>query len=758
MSDIFHARIEAMRLSFYDNSLRNRLINLPANGSRRMLVLKGSARALRDALDAGQILEIGKDLETQIPLPLAREILCEILEEDALLQDRQGLSAIRLGLGVAAWNHPKSEKLLYAPLILKSVQLEVGPDRILMRGAPLSDETNPYLLRNIGIPKEHLPNDLLNEQWTHSVNELPGFEDRAVFGLFPQTGQAMADRLDTERHPQLLTHATLRRLAVANDAAELAATQPPAWQPSILQSQNAQAASRDSFQNEIITLVRQGCPEIVVQGPPGTGKSQTIVNLIANAIVDGKSVLFMAEKMNAVEVVWERLRKTDYSATALMLQGTGLDKAGIASRLGVTESSHIQSILIACSEQARPRAILTSPQAFALYIPQDWRFDMLIIDEASQMRLSSAAAAIGTSKQIIVCGDSKQMPPNPPTSFKGTIDTDDMVSMSLLSAAERVGFQSKMLKRHYRSRHPSLIDTSNRLEYDTELRTVPSPLPADKFGLHYHYVESVYDRKSRTNVLEAEAIVEAVRGQVRANPDYTIGIITMNEPQRALIKTLLESDNGNTAIPATACLFVRSIQDIQGEERDMIFVSLAYGRTETGEYHRNLGPISAPHGENRVNVMMTRGRYRTSIFSAYGATTLPMTGSKGVEALRFHLHAAQAGHRALAGKPLRQSPLVKRLAAEDYTVSRFGRALLVRKDQREREKISSRYIGIIYLTGTTDPLEEESEKQQLQYAGWIVTDFSHALIDADDIFDRPELRTLLSALNDMSLRSIFRRA
>jgi hypothetical protein len=745
MSDILHARIEAMRLSFYDNSPRNRLINLPAAGSRRLLVLKGSARALRDALDAGQVLEIGKDVETQISLPLAREILREISDEDALLQDRQGLSAIRLGLGVAAWHHPKSEKLHYAPLILKPVHLEVGPDRILMRGAPLANEVNDYLLRNLEIRKEHLPQDPLDEQWTTSFNAFAGFEDRAVFGLFPQTGQAMADRLDTKKYPHLVTHPTLQRLAVANDAAALAVTQPQAWAPLALQSPNVEAASRDSFQNEIITLVRQGCPEIVVQGPPGTGKSQTIVNLVANAIVDGKTVLFMAEKMNAVEVVWERLRKTDYSATALLLQGTGLDKASIASRLGDTTSCDIPSMLMACSEHVRPRAILTSPQAFALYIPPDWRFDLLIIDEASQMLLSSAAAAISVSKQIIVCGDSKQMPPNPPTSITGTIDTNDMLSMSLLSAAERVGFQSKMLKRHYRSRHPSLIDTPNRLVYNTELRTVPSPLPADEFGLHYHYVESVYDRKSRTNVSEAEAIVEAVRAQVRENPGYTIGIIAMNEPQRALIKAFLESDSGNAAIPAAADLFVRSIQDIQGEERDMIFVSLTYGRTESGEYHRKLGPISAPHGENRVNVAMTRARYRTSVFSAYGATTLPMTGSKGVEALRFHLHAAQAGHQALAGADF-EGTLAKHLYHNNYTLKRFGRALLVRKEPRYPGGSDWRYIGMIYLTGTADALEEASEKQQLRYAGWKVTDFPFDLVNVSDIWDRPECKALLRAL------------
>jgi hypothetical protein len=752
MSDIFQARIEAMRLSFHDNSPRNRLVNLPNRDSRRVLVLQGSARAIREALDDGQVLEIGKDIETEISLPLAREILCEISEQDALLQDRQGLSAIRLGLGVAAWTDPKSGKVLYAPLLLKSVRIEVESDRILMRGAPIPDEVNQYLLRNIRIGTEHVPSDPLNEQWLHAVREFASFEDRAVLGHFPQTGQAMADRLDTEQNPHLMTHATLRRLVVANDAEQLSVTQPQAWLPPTDKSRNIHAAHSDSFQDEIITLIRRGCPEIVVQGPPGTGKSQTIVNMIANGLTDGKSILFMAEKMNAIEVVWNRLQKTDYCGPALMLQGTGLDKASSANRLGTPADSDIRSMLTSSSEQVRPRAILTSPQAFALYIPPDWRFDILIVDEASQILLSSAAAAIAASQQIIVCGDSQQMPPNYLTPSTGGRDADDILSMSLLSAVERAGFHSTMLRRHYRSRHPSLIDTSNRLHYDTELRTVPSRLSAEKFGLLYHHVDGFYDRKSRTNLLEAETIVEAVRNYVRDNPRYTIGIITMNEPQRILIRTLLEKDSGLADIPAAANLFIRSIHDIQGEERDIIFVSLTYGRTRNGEYHRSLGPISAPHGEKRVNVLMTRARYRTSVFSGFGATSLPMTGSRGVEALRFHLHAAQAGHQALVGKEF-EGTLARDLRYEGYSVKRFGRALMVRREPRYAGGSDWKYIGMIYLTGLADVLDDASEKEQLRYAGWRVTEFPHALVNVSDFLERPEHKTLIRALNDMWMRS-----
>jgi AAA domain/Protein of unknown function (DUF4011) len=744
MSDIFNARIEAMRLSFYDNSLRNRLINLPANGSRQMLVLQGSARALRDALDAGRILEVGKDFETQIPLTLARDIIREILEEDALLQDRQGLSAIRLGLGVAAWNRSKSSRVLYAPLILRSVSLEVKHDRILMQGAPTRDEVNNYLFHNVGVSIEDLPVDLLNGQWAHTSGRFASFEDRAVLGLFPQTGQVMADRLDAKKYPHLLAHATLRRLALADDAQQLAATSPPVCRPPTDLPPNLHAANSDTYQNEVITLVRCGCPEVVVQGPPGTGKSQTIVNIIANGINDGRSVLFIAEKMSAINVVWDRLKRTDQYGAAFMLQGAGLDSASIASRLGVPNNSDIKAMLQSCSEQTRPRAILTSPQAFALYVPPDWRFDMVVVDEASQILVASAAAAIAASAQTIVCGDSQQMPPNNPASIAGNATTDGILSLSLLSTAERVGFTSRMLKRHYRSRHPSLIDVSNRLCYDTELQTVPSLLPAEKYGLHYHRVEGVYDRKTRTNLLEAKAIVETVRTQLEAKISRTLGVITMNEPQRELIMSLLDSDREIPAIPESTNLFIRAISDIQGEERDIILVSLTYGRTETGEFQQHLGPISAPYGEHRVNVLMTRARYRTSIFSGFEATTLPMTGQKGVEALRFHLNAAQTGHQTLAGKPC-NGPLERALLNEKYTIRRFRRALLVGYYPRFRWD-PVEYIGMIYLTGTVDALDEASEKKQLQSAHWKVTDFPYALMNEPDVRYRPEFKALLDNL------------
>jgi superfamily I DNA and/or RNA helicase len=172
-----------------------------------------------------------------------------------------------------------------------------------------------------------------------------------------------------------------------------------------------------------------------------------------------------------------------------MLQGKGLNRAEIAARLQVADQPGIINVLKACPEPNRPRAVLTSPEAYALHVPDTWQFDILVIDEASQMPLASATAAIAASKQIVVCGDSQQMPPE--TKADGSQVT------SLLTAAERAGFPVRMLEYHYRSRHPALINVANQLHYDTRLRIVPSLRPETHYGVKFHFVDGRYDPETR---------------------------------------------------------------------------------------------------------------------------------------------------------------------------------------------------------------------------------------------------------------------
>ena len=741
------AHLEAMRASVFHTSDQNPLTTLPRSGSRRILPLEGSAYAAQAALASMQSLQIGAELKTAIPLAETRSILEEIAAEDRKLRDQQGLSALNLGLGIVAWEEA-DETYCFAPLYLQSIELDISRESIRVRSTGAAPELNETLLARLGIPKDEVPKVLPDDPEANIHPKIAGYEDRLILGSFNQARRLMASRLDPHRNPRLLNHAALTRLVLASRGDEAAAQSVRSRALETRRAPDAKNLHRieaDSFQDSIITDARSGCPELIVQGPPGTGKSQTIVNMIANAIQDGKSVLVMAEKMNAIEAIWKHLRSSPEASQALMLQGEGLDRTRIAETLGVPDVSGIINILQACPEQKRPKAILTSPEAFALCVPEDWTFDILVVDEASQMPLSSAAAAIAASRQLVVCGDSQQMPPDVPLWMdpgKG-----DVEMTSLLTAAERASFPTRMLEYHYRSRHPALIEASNRLFYRNRLRLVPSPLPAEYYGVKFHAASGLYDPTSRVNLEEATQVVEAVRRCIRdaKNKPVTarewpksIGIIAMNEPQRRLITSLLEDCPEVDGFPADEPLFVKTVSDVQGEERDIILISLTYGRTQGGELHPNLGPISTPSGDKRVNVMMTRSRCRTELFASFNYTQWPPTANAGIEALRIFIRNAQKGSRAYAGKSYK-GPLTSHAIQELVTLDQFGRALCVKTQKGQ-------YRAMIYPVGGSSTLDEASEIKQLENAGWPVRPipskwlYEEAIIEEED---RREFRRFL---------------
>lgn len=739
------AHLEAMRASVFHTSDQNPLLTLPRSGSRRILSFAGSAYAVRTALASMQSLQIGEELKAAIPPEETRSILEEIFAEDQKLRDQQGLSALNLGLGMVAWEEAE-DSYCFAPLFLQPVGLDISRDGIRVRSIGAEPELNETLLARLGIPKSEAPANLPENPESDLHPRIAGYEDRLVLGLFNQARRMMASRLDPRRNPRLLNHATLTRLVLASRRDEESAQ---SIQPRALETQppsgakpNLHRIRADSFQDSIITDTRSGCPELIVQGPPGTGKSQTIVNVIANAIQDGKSVLVMAEKMNAIEAVWKHLRTFTEHGQILMLQGEGLNRTRIAEALGVPETPGIINILRSCSPHQCPKAILTSPEAFTLCIPEDWTFDILVIDEASQMPLSSAAAAIAASKQLVVCGDSQQMPPDTPLWIDPSRVDDELTS--LLMAAERASFPTRMLEYHYRSRHPALIEASNRLFYRSRLRLVPSPLPATHYGVKFCAVSGLYDPTSRINLEEAKQVVEAARrciSEIKDKPvratewPRSIGIIAMNEPQRRLIASLLEDCPEVSSLPADEPLFIKTISDVQGEERDVILVSLTYGRTPDGELHPNLGPISTPSGDKRVNVMMTRSRCRTELFASFNYADWPPTTNNGIEALRIFIRNAQKGPRAYAGKPY-EGPLKSLAIDQLVALDQFGRALCVKTQEGQ-------YRAMIYPVGGSSALDEASEIEQLEHAGWWVRTFPAKWLDDEAVIE-PEDRKKLT--------------
>jgi len=315
--------------------------------------------------------------------------------------------------------------------------------------------------------------------------------------------------------------------------------------------------------------------------------------------------------------------------------------------------------------QAIKPVFMMSPISVAQYLePGAIDFDLLLIDEASQVQPVDALGAVARAKQIIVVGDRKQLPP---TRFfsrmlgeDGQEDTEndqlqagDMESILGLCCAQ--GMHERMLRWHYRSRHHSLIAVSNHEFYDDRLYVVPSPgEPGDGRGLTFHFVESgVFDRGgSATNRAEARAVAEAVMSHARTYPDKSLGVGTFSVSQRDAILDeleLLRRDELSLEhffVTATAePFFVKNLENIQGDERDVIFISVGYGKDASGYMSMNFGPLSNDGGERRLNVLITRARDCCSVFSSIRAEDIDLMRAKarGAQALRTFLKYAETG-------------------------------------------------------------------------------------------------------------------
>ena len=298
--------------------------------------------------------------------------------------------------------------------------------------------------------------------------------------------------------------------------------------------------------------------------------------------------------------------------------------------------------------------MLMSPLSVAQYLDINApKFDLVIFDEASQMPTSEAVGSICRGKAVIVVGDSKQMPP---TSFFSANTTDDDEAdvddlESILDDCISLSMPSRYLAWHYRSKHESLIAFSNQNYYDGKLTTFPS---ADDMIPHvtWQHVDGYYDYgKTRTNRFEAEAIVAETRHRLQNNPERSIGIVAFSKPQSDLIEDLLnealaqypelEQRNQEAEEP----LFIKNLENVQGDERDVILFSVGYGPDKDGHLSMNFGPLNKIGGERRLNVAVSRARYEMKVFS----TLLPeqiderRTQAEGVLGLKQFMRYAQHG-------------------------------------------------------------------------------------------------------------------
>ncbi|HKP14887.1 MAG TPA: DUF4011 domain-containing protein, partial [Gemmatimonadaceae bacterium] len=325
--------------------------------------------------------------------------------------------------------------------------------------------------------------------------------------------------------------------------------------------------------------------------------------------------------------------------------------------------------------QALKPCVMMGPQAVAQYLPPGlFHFDLVVMDEASQMRPEDALGAIARGAQLVVVGDPKQLGP---TSFFDTVTSDDdeieevaaalaaqatatepLPSASVLERSESIllaaarRYPLRMLRWHYRSRYPELIAFSNREFYGGGLVLFPHPGTENEGdGINFCPVEDgVY--ATSLNPREAEKIVEAVRAHATRTPERSLMVVTMNQPQRELVDTLVQNAEKDDIVLAAfrqrhegtlEPFAVKNLENVQGDERDTIFVGVTYGPNERGTLAQNFGPINAMGGERRLNVLFTRAKFRLDVFCSFDPTMLRVTESspRGLCVLRDYLRFAR---------------------------------------------------------------------------------------------------------------------
>lgn len=300
--------------------------------------------------------------------------------------------------------------------------------------------------------------------------------------------------------------------------------------------------------------------------------------------------------------------------------------------------------------------MLMSPISVAQYIDlNNDKFDLVVFDEASQIPTSESVGAIARGKALIVVGDPKQMPP---TSFfassqvdEDEVDIDDQES--ILEDCMSLSMPSKYLTWHYRSKHESLISFSNSQYYDGKLITFPS-IDDQVSKVTLRQINGVYDKgKTRSNLAEAQAIVEEVKKRL-SNPKLShlsIGIVSFSKVQQNLIDDLLCDELAkypkleSLAFDSNERIFIKNLENVQGDERDVILFSVGYGPDKYGKVSMNFGPLNNNGGERRLNVAVSRARYEMVVFSTLRAEQIDLkrTHAAGVEGLKKFLEFAEKG-------------------------------------------------------------------------------------------------------------------
>jgi len=395
---------------------------------------------------------------------------------------------------------------------------------------------------------------------------------------------------------------------------------------------------------------------------------------------------------------------------------------------------------------------MMSPLSIAQYLnPEIYEsyFDYVIFDEASQVKIEDAIGAMLRGDKYIVMGDTKQLPPT--TFFEKELDIDEEdeeegVADNIESILHlcKNSFETKMLKWHYRSRHESLISVSNQEFYNNDLYVFPSPTKeSDDLGLKFEYnPNTIYARGTgRNNIKEAEDVIEYAFNCFRKwGNSRSLGIGTFNIAQKNTIMDLLEkklkdypeleqffNEDGEEGF------FVKNLENIQGDERDIILISIGYGKDQNNKLSLSFGPLNKEGGERRLNVLITRAKKQCVVFSNFKSSEMHTTEKtpRGVEALKTFLYYAENGkfpENYHTGEDF-DSPFEKSvynfLTDEGYTVEKqVGCAgykidlAIVDKDNANRYVLAIECDGATYHSSPLARDRDRLRQEVLEGLGW----------------------------------------
>ena len=354
------------------------------------------------------------------------------------------------------------------------------------------------------------------------------------------------------------------------------------------------------------------------------------------------------------------------AANALRPQRYDAGEPALIRREGLKKTRHLPVRELISRTRTTTAAVkpcfMMSPLAVSQYLPSDMTFDVVIFDEASQVTPGDAINCIYRGNALITAGDDRQLPP---TSFfdraadedeEAETDVSDFQSILELSKASG-GFRNLGLKWHYRSRHEDLIAFSNHRFYEGKLVTFPGAhAEGADVGVELFHVPGVYRRgTSRDNPIEAQHVARRVVHHLETRPDASLGVVTFSVAQADAIQNALDQVLDERPDLASQLdgdrlngFFVKSLESVQGDERDVMIFSIGYGPDENGKVTANFGALNRPKGWRRLNVAITRARQRIEVVSSVRAGDVPPSANESVRHLVGYLDFAERGPTALA--------------------------------------------------------------------------------------------------------------